>query len=142
MGKGEGTEAEASGRSESGARRSSAGEKRFIEAAEVWPEGSVAFSWRACRAVITGHQAPVHRDESIRAGAIYSVRLQLTIFPGEYSFSVAIGDNVPDDPHCGLLHDTTSTSARCWCIGRKIVFHSSACSDSTCNSERTIVWDR
>ena len=105
MGEGEGTEAEASDRPESGARRSSAGEKRFIEAAEVWPEGSVAFSWRACRAVITGHQAPVHRDESIRAGAIYSARLQLTIFPGEYSFAVAIGDSVPDDPHCGLLHD-------------------------------------
>jgi hypothetical protein len=78
--------------------------KNFIEVAEVWPEGS-AFSWRAYRTVITGHQAPAHCDESIRAGAIYSVRLQLTIFPGEYSFSVAIGDSVPDNPHCGLLHD-------------------------------------
>ena len=47
------------------------------------------------------------RLKPLRPGgrAIYSVRLQLTIFPGEYSFAVAIGDSVPDDPHCGLLHD-------------------------------------
>jgi ABC-type polysaccharide/polyol phosphate transport system ATPase subunit len=45
--------------------------------------------------------APLRPGERV----IYSVRLQLTISPGEYSWAVAIGETMPDDPHCGVFHD-------------------------------------
>jgi hypothetical protein len=54
------------------------GEKCFTEAAEVWPQGSLAFSWRTCRGAglwwIDGNQHALINGSRLKGDFLHPLR--------------------------------------------------------------------